>query len=79
MRKALIALFVVVLTGVAVAGVAWAANDNSKSAAHPRQDVLADTRRATNQYRDVSAAIADGFADLGLCVPMMGEHYTLGG
>ena len=79
MRKALIALVVLVLSGLAVAGVAWAANDNSKSDAHRRQDVLADTRRATNRYRDVNVAIADGFADLKLCVPQMGQHYTLGG
>jgi hypothetical protein len=76
LRKALIAL-VVVLSGLAVAGVAWAASDTSES--HPAQKGLADTRRAVNKYRDVGVAQAAGFADLHLCVPQMGQHYTLGG
>lgn len=37
---------------------------------------LARVRAATAKYHDVDAAVADGFQDLDLCFPQMGEHYA---
>jgi hypothetical protein len=79
LRKALVAVVVMILGVLTVAGVAWAANDKSKADAHPRQDVLADTRRATNKYHDIDAALAAGYDDLHLCISQMGQHYTKDG
>jgi hypothetical protein len=77
MRKVAVAVIVVVLSAVTLAGAAWAANDTSTT--HAAQNGLAATRRATDKYHDINAARADGFDDLHLCVPQMGQHYTQGG
>ena len=36
---------------------------------------LARARRATAKYHDISAAIADGYADINVFIPNMGFHY----
>lgn len=36
---------------------------------------LARVKRATARYRDVSKAIADGYADIDVVIPNMGRHF----
>jgi len=36
---------------------------------------LARVRAATAKYQDINRAIADGYADINLYIPMMGWHY----
>jgi hypothetical protein len=39
------------------------------------QQELRRVRAATERYRDVNAAVADGYEDIHLYIPMMGWHY----
>ena len=69
-----------------------ATHDDSQSMAHHHMDAgpavtfdqlkttvaqLDSARRATERYRDVRAAVADGYVAMGPDVPGMGIHYVL--
>lgn len=64
----------VLLTGVAVAAVA-AATAAGMSAASGEPNQIAQIRSSTAKYHNLAAATSSGYADLHLCVDMMGEHY----
>jgi hypothetical protein len=62
------------LTGVAVAAVV-AATAGGISAASGEANQIAQIRSSTAEYHNLAAATSAGYADLHLCVNMMGEHY----
>jgi hypothetical protein len=74
MRRGAAAGVVVIVAALSAFGLWTAAGASSDK--HPRQDQLADLRRATLKYHDVNAAVASGRTDLHLCVDHMGQHYA---
>lgn len=65
---------------VAAAALAHGAMDHDMSLGHRKPPPLAvlqldQARDAAAKYLDIDAAVADGYADIGLFVPNMGWHY----
>ena len=73
----LLVSFALLSCGLVATGHAAAANDDTSEEGLSREtrQELTRARRATARYNDISAAIADGYADINVFVPHMGFHY----
>ena len=50
-------------------------NPTAANPSHNLRHEIAQARQATARYHDISAALADGYVDIDVYVPMMGYHY----
>jgi hypothetical protein len=60
---------------LAIASGPTKSGDSEESLSPTTRQELMSARKATAKYADISAAIADGYADINVFIPHMGFHY----